>query len=184
MEQGTIGQGRYGSGYFAQADGGFMEIPTSPEFDFVDGYTIEFWVRIDSEQTSAYVFFRGDDGNPETYQHLIVVGSNNVLHCHNNTSWNAGLDVGVSTWHHVAVTWDGAVQRTFIDAQPQAFYNCAGEMPETNANIWIGKGPTTAQNTLLGAMDNVALFDHPRGNETICADGGGSWNGGLCDYPE
>ena len=35
---------------------------------------------------------------------------------------------------------------------------------------------------LSGTIDEVLVFDHARGGEQICSDGGGIWTDSTCHY--
>lgn len=173
--------GRFGRGVSFPGGVAWLATPAHPLLDLADAFTLEAWVRLgnvgivglfdkgccDATATNYHVNV-APSGVAENY---VVAGACVV------TDVDTGITSGV--WAHVAVTFDGATLRYFVDATEVAAADCSGPLPVNGTGLTIGQWPY-----LEGTLDDIAVFDHARAVDQICDDARGAWNGTTCDLPE
>ena len=121
--------GRYGGAMqFHGAEGEFLSVPASPEFDLGEEMTVEAWIRPESESDQwapivAKEFGGGTHANELAWW---LYGAN-----FESDTPNAGTEsapdvetkvtspdqIPVDVWSHIAVTWDGDIGRLYVDGE-------------------------------------------------------------------
>jgi signal peptidase len=69
-------------------------------------------------------------------------------------------------WHHVAMTWDGAALRLYIDGDPADGLQAPGTPRTTATAATIGH---VDDDSMVGDVDEVAIFDRALSNAEIAA---------------
>ncbi len=135
--------GKYGGSF--QFDGYSQYLTTNDNLD-MNQFTLSAWVKRDGTGNTPMilgapngwgVYFESDNT-----LHLTHVGFNNV--------GSAGTVADTTSWHHVAVTYDGSEVMFYIDGV------FAGEQPYTDT--FVSGGPYT-----VGALDYYGLQDYFNG---------------------
>lgn len=119
-------------------------------------YTIALWEKDDgSGNTGGFVGWGNSANNLcNSFRFSGANGLNNYWY---GNDWNLtglGTNLKDGNWHHVAVTWDGAIQTMYVDGGP------VGTMPRMGlnaqaTNFFVGK--TTADIGFKGWLDNVLI---------------------------
>lgn len=173
--------GRFGRGVSFPGGVAWLQTPDHPLLDLADAFTLEAWVRLGNVGVVG-LFDKGCCEAPATNYHVNVgpsgVAGNYVIA---GPCVVASVETGIvqGVWAHVAVTFDGATLRYFVDAVEVAAADCAGPLPVNATGLTIGQYPY-----LEGTLDDIAVFDHPRAADQICDDARGTWNGSSCDVLE
>lgn len=119
-------------------------------------YTIALWIRDDgSDSTGGFCGWGNNAAN--SCNNLRFSGTNALNNYWYGNDWNlAGLTANPKDgqWHHVAVTWDGAVQTMYVDGAPVGSTGRTGLNAQA-ANFVVGK--TTADKNFKGWMDNLLI---------------------------
>ena len=77
--------------------------------------------------------------------------------------------LGLSTWTHLAMTWDGTALRLFVDGAEVAASPSPAPLIATSGAVRIG-GTSAAGQFFNGLIDEVRIFDHARTPAEIAAD--------------
>ncbi len=77
------------------------------------------------------------------------------------TSAKAEASTSTVTWHHLACPYDGGAVRLYIDGKLAALTRTTGGagVPLSNKAVPIGTGPVKAGASLLGDLDELAVWD-------------------------
>jgi hypothetical protein len=173
--------GRFGRGVSFPGGVAWLETPDHPLLDLADAFTLEAWVRLGNVGVVG-LFDKGCCEAAATNYH-VNVGPSGVAgnYAIAGPCVISGVETGIvqGVWAHVAVTFDGATLRYFVDAVEVAAADCAGPLPVNATGLTIGQYPY-----LEGTLDDIAVFDHARAADQICDDARGTWNGSSCDVRE
>ena len=118
--------------------------------------TIEMWLKGDaSTKASSYLFTMSDV--PGFSSSLAVDSVGRLLGC---VATDAGSHLQTvagnlmdGNWHHVALVWDGAKQRLYVDGEKKATTNLGGTLKISNAYL----GARAGANPFIGTIDEVRL---------------------------
>ncbi len=149
--------GKFGEALEFDGEDDCVEVPDDDTLD-VTAVTLAAWVK---SEANLLV-----DGN------VIVYKLSSYIHQYWSSTMNPGVFVAAAwcgsgwlpqaviwdgEWHHVALTYDGSVQRFFADgvfAGDNAA--CKGDIDITDNDLIIGTGNT---GSYTGLIDEVAVFD-------------------------
>lgn len=158
-----------GFGQALHLDGGAARavVPSAAEFDLAGGYTLEAWVRPDTEQDgwrnvllrerdgglSYGLYANDDDGHP--------TASLNTGGSDENLAGTHGLAVG--TWSHLAASYDPAAgELTFYVNGAQVASTEMSGAPNTDGAGDLSIGGNAVWGEFFdGAVDNVRIWDGP-----------------------
>jgi hypothetical protein len=139
-------RGRYGGALsFHGIEGECASVPNSESLQLKEEFTIEAWVKSDSlvgepivyKETEGYYSYwfgiaLGEEGHPEA----TIAGSL-------GGEWDVAapdpIEPGV--WTHLAVTYDGARLRLFVNGEKVASSPAPGATLESEGPLWIGCAP-------------------------------------------
>jgi serine/threonine protein kinase len=127
-------------------------------------YTDSVWRRIfDKGNRDGYgLTMCGDNkGNSYRGQMAMVVGIER-----GKMAMPSGIIVADGRWHHVVGTFDGYVERDYVDGQPGLTFAWKGALPHTPYDLTIGENhtdPVAAHGevgaSFNGMMDDVMIFN-------------------------
>ncbi len=144
--------------------GARVEVPNAPELNPVSEITIEAWVHplvgadchtIVAKESSGNGYWLGVCGGRLRFE---VDGT--------ETAVDGSLDIPVSDWTHVAVTFDGLVRRYYVNGVLDVDTTTPLALPITYAPILIGSNSTYGAN-FDGDIAEVRLWDMVRTQEEI-----------------
>ena len=129
-------------------------------------YTIALWVKDDGSAANGGFLGWGSNAANQC-NNLRFEGSNRIKHYWYANDWAiTGLspDPKDGNWHHIAVTWDGATQKFYLDGD---FVTSVGRtgLNAQPVNFVIGK--TTADVNFKGWLDNVQIANRALENDEI-----------------
>jgi Concanavalin A-like lectin/glucanases superfamily len=124
---------------------GYVEIPHSSAFNFSTGFTFEAWVNGNSGGGCQSI---AGKGWTQTWW-VGVCGTSLRSYIKGSASVIDGGQVAPNDWVHIAVTYDGANRKHYVD----------GELVKTNPET--GAMPT---DTLPVRLDNDVAYDHTYGS--------------------
>lgn len=149
--------GKFGKALDFDGKDDFVEVPDHDSLD-VTIITLTAWVKSKANLLK--------DGN------AIVYKLSSYIHQYWSSTINPGVFVGKNwcgsgwlpkgviwdgEWHHVALTYDGSVQRFYVDATFSGENSaCKGDIDITNNSIKIGTGNV---GFYTGSIDEVAVFN-------------------------
>jgi len=131
--------------------------------------TIEAWVYFNSFESGTYVWYaptifaKGD-----TYAHLGVNSSGTVdfyIYTGSGNDLNSSTNLSLSTWHHVAGTWNASGRKIYIDGVEVASSATSLSSMHTDANnleLVMGEGLNAGAKTIDGYVDEIRISDIDR----------------------
>jgi hypothetical protein len=170
VEGATLVRGKYGEALQFDGENDVVKVPSSPEFALTEGFTLEAWVRPESESNEwAPILAKelgGGEGANRLAWWLYEAASNTNLPFGGTEpspgNWNAAYaddPLPVNVWSHLAVTYDGAKIRLFVNGE---LVDCspvpAGAPPVTNGEVQIG-GVTEHGEYFKGRIDEVRIYN-------------------------
>jgi Concanavalin A-like lectin/glucanases superfamily len=167
-------RGRYGRALsFHGIEGECASVPNSESLQLKEEFTIEAWVKSDSlvgepivyKETEGYYSYwfgiaLGEEGHPEA----TIAGSK-------GGEWDveAPDPIEPGVWTHLAVTYDGARLRLFVNGEKVASSAAPGATLESEGPLWIGCAPPNHE-TFEGRIDELHIYDRVLGQTDIAAD--------------
>lgn len=133
--------------------------------------TICAWVRLDSGYTDndARLVSKAVGSVEQDHTWMLsmtTVGADRRLRARlkaggsTTTLIASGGTLSLDTWHHAAMTYDGGTLRLFRDGVEAGSTPKSGELTAGPAvEIWLGANPPNAYSPLLGALDDVRIYN-------------------------
>jgi hypothetical protein len=167
-------RGRYGESLrFANHEGECVSVPNSAALGLGEELTIEAWVKPDSlvsepivyKETEGYWSYwfgiaLGQEGRPEA----------NIAD-EGGEEWNVrsptSIEVGV--WSHLAVTYDGAHMRLYVDGEEVATKAVPGATLKSEGPLYIGCAPPNTE-TFDGRIDELRIYQRALDSAEVAAD--------------
>lgn len=165
-------RGRYGGAMeFDAAEESHLSVPDSPELDLTEEFTLEAWVRPESESNEWAPIIAKEMGGGEAAEELaywLYEGDWNPNEPFGGTEPEPGEEdqaesddpLPVDAWSHVALTWDGSKVRLYVDGE---LVDCspvvpAGAPPVTEGELQIG-GATELGDYFTGRIDEARVYN-------------------------
>lgn len=143
---------------------GYVRIPHSSALNPTGAFTIEAWVAISTsasgEDCRSIV---GKNWQQAWWLGLCNVGGKPTLRSYlkGNGSARNGGEIPPGQWTHVAVVFDGANRRHYINGEQAAAFPESGPLTTSTAEVRIGSD-VSWQFTPSGAIDEVRLWNVAR----------------------
>ena len=165
--------GQYGGG--VHLDGtGWVEVPYTDALRITQQITLATWVNAERFRDWDGVITSGGAQSPWAMQ----LWSDGAIRFTANWagptggqgegSWNSNGHLSLNTWHHIAVTYDGATLRFYIDGQRDT-----REIPVTltfgqgQDRFVLGAGLPGFDEFFQGAMDDARVYDRALSDEEV-----------------
>lgn len=135
-----------------------VTVPSSPSLNITETLTMMAWVKTSANAT-AKIFQKGDwDGfgiGQDKWKGWTahIRTDDNVTH---SIYWKGGLPV-FNQWYHVAMSYDGAALRLYVNGQLQESTPVSGKLKLTERPVSIGSD-NGVQKFYAGSIDEVKLF--------------------------
>ncbi len=160
--------GVFGSGAYL-APNNYLSIPDQPELYLGNHLTIEAWIYRDAlGEVDPILGDLSVSSSEVAAEYALQVTAEDRLRLITNDACAAGPGVSAEsaagqtvpaeTWAHVAVAWDGAEARFYVDGEP------AGAAPLDASPCELARNPRIARNqgaaselTMIGRIDEVKL---------------------------
>jgi len=161
---------------FNAATSDYINIPTSPSLSGLNQFTVAFWIKTNSLNSTAYqtaLFEKGDyqisgvqilDDGP--YSGLVVCrtdyagGSNDVS--------IPRISINDDAWHHLACTFDGVTKTFYLDSQPLSIGGVSGYVSPDNYDLRLGT-PWNNRSSAVVNEDDVRIYNRALNDTEIRA---------------
>lgn len=158
------------------ADTTYVSVPHSSSLNPTDGFTFEAWVAVTDGGGCSSIAGK----NWQQAWWVGVCGTTLRSYLRGSASIRNGGVVPAGKWTHVAVTWDGANRRHYINGELISTF-AETDAPTTSTSALRIAGDVSWQFTPAGAIDEVRLWNVARTtqqlrdaiNEPILADTAG-----------
>jgi hypothetical protein len=172
VEGAILARGKYGQALQFDGENDVVKVPSSPDFALTEGFTAEAWVRPESESNEWAPILAKEMGGGEATNELawwLYEGDWNANEPFGGTEPTPGNrdeahaddPLPVDAWSHVALTYDGAQVRLYINGE---LVDCspvpAGAPPVTNGELQIGAA-TELGTYYKGRIDEVRIYNRP-----------------------
>ena len=163
--------GKYGNALSFNGSNSRVDVPNSPSLQLTTAVTLEAWVRPTSS-SSAWrdVVFKGDDN-----YYLMSTSGNGALPAAGGIINGAHTEafgpsvLPVNTWSHLALTYDGARLRLFVNGSEVAGQARTGAIATSASPLQFG-GDTIYGQHFAGLIDDVRVFSVARTAAQIQSD--------------
>ncbi len=166
-----VAGGRYGKALSFDGTNDWVTVDDRAELDLLNGGTLEAWVRPTMNTDWRSVMIKENSGGiPYTLYASSETGPP-VAHVFAGATRDAfgPMPIGISTWTHLAMSWDGANLRLYVDGAEVASQPYSAALIGSSGAVRIG-GTSVASQFFNGLIDEVRIFDHARPASEIAAD--------------
>ncbi|MHA1215797.1 MAG: LamG-like jellyroll fold domain-containing protein [Candidatus Thorarchaeota archaeon] len=157
-----------GNGWGMSFDGtdDYVSVPDSSSLDSVDGahenaITVCFWAkpepllgREDWSTRTKWWFIKQGTGKLGG----AIIGTGTGLNSYHDSSYT----VNAGEWNFVAMTWDGAVMRIYVNDNPYDEFEVNGTMDATDDSLYIGDR-TVHDFPTNGSIDEIRVYNRSLG---------------------
>jgi len=129
---------------------------------FYGSFTLDVWIKTEYTQQNQTVISKGGDswrlgieaGTGRAF--LSCPGLSGTNYLMGNTFLSDGL------WHHLAAVYDCINERIYLylDGRIDAQAIAAGQVNQSNQNIWIGGNPQSEDFWWHGILDNLRVYNY------------------------
>jgi hypothetical protein len=153
----SIVAGKYGSAYRFSGDHR-LETPDAPELRPGSAFSAAAWVKLDAQPSEAFgaLACKVIDSTDASFCLSVRTNGKPTYYTAGNNTAEGAASVTVGTWHHLAVTWDGATKRGYLDGTPYAIQAIAA-IAATTGPFAIGAFQLTTFR-VPGAIDDVVYY--------------------------
>jgi chitodextrinase len=165
--------GRYGSALTFDGVNDWVTIADAPTLDLSGGLTLEAWVRPnggpswrtvllkESSSTLAYALYASATGG--TPMGIVFTGG-----VQQKLSGTAALPA--TTWSHLALTYDGATMRLYVNGVQRSSKAVTGAMPNSSGPLRIGGNSVWTSEWFKGELDELRVYNRALSAAEIQAD--------------
>ena len=144
-------------------EGGCVEVVNAPELSPRDAVSIECWVKTDlAGQDNTWIANRVFGGGTDTGYRLGILEGKPCFEAP-LTEWshhlkaNAPLPTG--RWVHLVGTFDGQIERIYVDGEEQGSMERPGPIKPNNFHLCLGSYEVGHASHFTGLLDEVRLYD-------------------------
>jgi fibronectin type 3 domain-containing protein len=172
--EGTAGWTTQGKNSGALTFDGFstrVSVPSSASLNVTNGLTVEAWVyptvtqtswrAIVQKETDAWFMHASSDAGTL----FPTVGG---TYAGNMAVTQASAAIAVNTWSHLALTYDGATLRLYVNGVLASSRAQTGALEANNTPMWIGSN--TYNESFEGRIDDVRVYDHALSASELASD--------------
>jgi concanavalin A-like lectin/glucanase superfamily protein/fibronectin type III domain protein len=175
--------GRFGGAISFNGAGGNVSVPDNASLDLTNASTLEAWIYPTSAPAFAAVVAKERTGGGLPYG---LESASGVSDAYVNTGGNAtarsSSALPVSSWTHLAQTYDGAAVRLYVNGALAASTPATGSLLNSTDPLRIG-GDQTWGEWFAGRIDEVRIYSRALSQGEIQADMNTSIGGGSPPPP-
>ena len=154
---GTYAAGEVGQAFRLSGTNQYVNVPDAAALDFSTQLSIEAWIYPEAVAANQRIVDKETPGVTngfifDLYLAKLRVGIGSML-------LSSGTSITAQVWTHVAVTYDGANLRLYIDGAENAAIAQTGAIPTNALPLTIGAQSDHAGTFFMGNIDEVAVYD-------------------------
>jgi hypothetical protein len=135
-----------------------------------DEWTIEFGFKCPTTQSDAVLVAQWDEAGNDGSIKIALMNTNKiVVYMNDNTnSISSTTDYNDGKWHHVMVTYDGAVVRLYVDGDEEAYFNITMAYPGHDLTVGnTSDGHVSWHLESRAEIDDLAIYGTLLGSARI-----------------
>ncbi|OIO13950.1 hypothetical protein COV53_05635 [Candidatus Gottesmanbacteria bacterium CG11_big_fil_rev_8_21_14_0_20_37_11] len=145
----------------------------NPVFDFTSGFTVELWFKPDftglqDDSRGIIGKYDGSDGWMMKIPGTVGTKVANVINTSSQISTGQLIN---GQWYHIAITWDGSRQKTYIDGVSSGFLDNS-QAPRSSSNRFYLAAYDPPNHNAKGYMDEIKIYNYALSAEEIQNDAG------------
>ena len=151
----------------------YVQVAAAPSLALSNQFTFETWIRPRSAQCST-ILSRGDGADLAATDYIFQVGTDGTdcgvmnLALMVGGAWTRSAStVPTNEWTHVAVTYDGATNRYYINGVLDHAVAAPGSPYQSNSELFIGRQGSAGDRYFDGALDEVRMWNTARSESEI-----------------
>ena len=162
----TYAPGMVGQAFSLDGAGDFVIVPDSSSLNPIEAITVDAWVFVTGTQGERDIVSK--DGEGFDRQHLVTASSSNRFRAYIGVAGTAAFQnfsgatlVQLNTWYHVAMTYDGATLKLYVNGVLDGSKPVSGPIITTTQPVRIGGGSPPGTNPWYfpGLIDEVEIFN-------------------------
>ena len=159
--------GPIGGAYSFDGVNDFIELPGEAAYDFTTEMSASLWFKVDEfDEPWQALLTKGDHS---WRLHRTGTGSRLSFSTTTNQGMQdnhiSSLNVEDGDWHHVLVSYNGAVIRLYIDGAVEVSVAYSEPIAETDHPVYIGENSEIAGRFFAGSIDEVRVAEAPRSRD-------------------
>ena len=166
----TIAPGKVGSAFSFDGIDDYVDLPT---MNIGNIYSLEFWVY--RTRSGVYEDLAANYSTSPNFGELYLGGTNITYYQSGHSVSTPNGSVPANVWSHIALTYDGAVERLYVNGVLQA--TSTQHTMSFNNPLRLGNRiPVCSQCSFKGLLDEISLYDRVLTSDEILAifNAGGS----------
>jgi len=154
--------GKFGKAVWFNGTSDYLAAPDSDSLDIKgDQLSIAAWVNGEAWGGARHIVRKTPDSGTDAI--YFIRGQGTTLRSDISTSAGATIIVGttvlpVAEWVHVALVYDGAEARIYVNGKLDVAMSVSGAITESNNELRIGRGEPSGY--FLGMIDDIRLYNH------------------------
>jgi chitodextrinase len=179
--------GKFGGSLSFDGVDDLVTVADAAALDLTTGMTLEAWIRpgvssswrtiVTKEQSGNLVYGLFSSSDTSVPSGILSIGSSPT-----QDIVRGSTPLPVSTWKHLAVTYDGAVMRLYLDGAQVSTKSVTGAMPNSSGPLQIG-GNKVWPEWFQGQIDDLRIYGRALSAAEILADLNGPVGGGSTTPP-
>jgi glucose/arabinose dehydrogenase/predicted phage tail protein len=152
-------QGRYGNGLSFNGINSMVQVAASASLNLTSGMTLSAWVQPTASQSSWRTIVQ-----KQSDAYFLHASSEAPLRPAGGGTMGGDVNyvigptaIPVNTWTHVALTYDGATLRLYVNGTQVATRAAGGSIQTTTNPLWIGSN--TYGERFQGLIDEVRVYN-------------------------
>ena len=153
-------------------EGNYITVPSSPSLNSPkDQITIAAWVRIGEWYGGGWAptICKGRNSGSVQYELNVQNTGRADLSITQIGARFENASCLRGAWHHIAVSYDGNMAKSYIDGNIAGLRHSPGRFSPVNEELLIGCDPPSVMEWLLGAMDELRIYNRALSDDEIKA---------------
>jgi hypothetical protein len=157
-----VDNGKFGKALRFNGTSDYLAAPDSDSLDINgDQLSIAAWINGETWGGSRHIVRKiADSGTSAIY---LIRAQATAVRADLSTSAGATSVLGttalpVGEWVHIALVYNGAEARIYVNGKPDTAMNISGAITESNNELRIGRGEPSGY--FLGMIDDIRLYNH------------------------
>jgi alpha-tubulin suppressor-like RCC1 family protein len=158
---------------FCSSRGSYVQVPPAASLTLSNQFTFEAWIK-PRTATCNTILAQGDGLNLTNTDYIFQVGSDGTnrgvmkLALMVARNWATSISaVPLNAWAHVAVSYDGAAARFYINGLLDAAVPLNGSANQTGLPVLMGRQGVSGANYFDGILDEVRVWNVVRSDSEI-----------------